>query len=294
MSLKFNTPIGIVLLVVVGLFSSYSLAKETDERGFDYSGYAAVLKTFVDEKAMVNYSELKAHPQQLEAFVSALGRLDRSRYEQWSEKDKIAFWLNAYNGLTLKVIIDNYPIKASFLRSRIYPKNSIRQISGVWDKIAFDVMGRKLTLGHIEHKILRVEFNEPRIHAALVCAAMGCPPLRHEPYTGAKLDEQLDDQARRFLANPVKLRIDRSSDTVYLSPIFKWFAEDFVEKYAPQTNIGTHNKSESAVLSFVASYLPEADKKYVLAGKYRIKYLEYDWSLNKQPAKNSGDKPSNK
>jgi hypothetical protein len=231
---------------------------------------------------MVHYSKLKALPQKLGAYVSAIAELDRSRYEKWSEKDKIAFWLNAYNGLTLKVIIDNYPIKSSFLKSRIYPKNSIRQISGVWDKISFPVMGRNLTLEHIEHKILRVKFNEPGIHMAMVCAAMGCPPLRHEPYTGAKLDEQLADQARRFLGHSAKFRIDRDKGRLYLSPIFKWFAADFVKNYAPARNIGRHNKEISSVLNYIAPYLSETNKKYVLSGKYKIKYLDYDWSLNEQ------------
>jgi hypothetical protein len=278
--------------VVVVSFCLKSSAQETQEQarhpaggqGFDFSDYALVLKTFVNDKAMVNYKQLKAQPQRLEAFITAMAKLEPDRYEAWSEKDKIAFWLNAYNGLTLKVIIDNYPIKASFLRSRIYPKNSIRQIAGVWDEISFNVMGRKLTLEHIEHKILRVKFNDPRIHMAMVCAAMGCPPLRNEPYGGAKLDEQLDGQARRFLANSAKFNIDRSEGRLYVSPIFKWFAEDFAKRYGPESNLGGRDKRESAVLNFIASYLPEADKKYVLTGSYDVEYLTYNWSLNEQQA----------
>jgi hypothetical protein len=272
-------------LVVLSLACPHSLAREAQEQGFDFSDYAAALKTFVNGKAMVNYRGLKAEPGRIEAFVAAMAGLEPDRYEKWTEADKIAFWLNAYNGLTLKVIIDNYPIKSSFFRSRIYPKNSIRQISGVWDKITFNVMGRNLTLGHIEHKILRVKFNEPRIHMAMVCAAMGCPPLRGEPYASAKLDEQLDDQTRRFLADSAKFKIDRREGRLYISPIFKWFAEDFVKSYSLETNIGGHDREESAVLNFIASYLPEADKNYVLGGMHEIKYLKYDWSLNEQQTK---------
>ena len=134
----------------------------------------------------------------------------------------------------------------------------------------------------IEHQILRVKFDEPGIHMAMVCAATGCPPLRHEPYTGAKLDEQLADQARRFLAHSAKFRIDRGKGRLYLSPIFKWFAADFVKKYAPGRNIGRQTKEISSVLNYIAPYLSETNKKYVLAGKYKIKYLDYDWSLNEQ------------
>lgn len=273
----------VILSVILGLLLPCGQAQETREQGFDFSDYDSVLKTFVNEKAMVDYGKLKAQPEKLDAFAAAMGKLTSDNYDKWSEKDKIAFWLNAYNALTLKAIIDNYPIKSSFFRSRIYPKNSIRQIPGVWEKIKFEVR-TSVTLNQIEHEILRVKFDEPRIHMAMVCAAMGCPPLRNEPYVGDKLDEQLDDQTRRFLGNSAKFKIDRSKNILYLSTIFKWFSGDFVKKYGPGKNIGKHDKKESAVLNFVANYLTDAQKDYVLAGKFKIKYPKYDWSLNEQRA----------
>lgn len=273
----------VILSVILGLLLPCGQAQETKEQGFDFSDYDSVLKTFVNEKAMVDYGKLKAQPEKLDAFAAAMGKLTSDNYDKWSEKDKIAFWLNAYNALTLKAIIDNYPIKSSFFRSRIYPKNSIRQIPGVWEKIKFEVR-TSVTLNQIEHEILRVKFDEPRIHMAMVCAAMGCPPLRNEPYVGDKLDEQLDDQTRRFLGNSAKFKIDRSKNILYLSTIFKWFSGDFVKKYGPGKNIGKHDKKESAVLNFVANYLTDAQKDYVLAGKFKIKYPKYDWSLNEQRA----------
>ncbi|MDT8300310.1 MAG: DUF547 domain-containing protein [Sedimentisphaerales bacterium] len=264
------------------VFSSQTLAVESEKQGFDYSDFADALKINVDDVGMVNYRKLKAEPQKLRTFITELENLDRKDFDEWDDNEKIAFWLNAYNALTLKAIIDNYPIKSSFFKSRIYPQNSIRQIAGVWDKIKFNVMGQNLTLEHIEHKILRVKFDEPGIHMAMVCAAMGCPSLRNEPYTGNKLIEQLDDQARRFLANPEKFKIARTDSRIYLSPIFKWFAADFIKKHGPEKNIGRHNKEESAVLNFIASYLDKVQKEYVLTGKFKIKYLKYDWSLNEQ------------
>jgi len=277
-----NKILAVLMPAVIGMFTLPIQAEKANKSGFDYSNYDAVLKKFVNENAMVNYSKLKARRHQLDSFVTSLGNLSRQTYEKWNEKQKIALWLNAYNGLTLKAIIDNYPIKSSWLKSRIWPKNSIRQISGVWDEIKFNVMGKKLTLEHIEHEILRKKFDEPRIHMAMVCAAMGCPPLRGEPYQGDKLDEQLDDQTRQFLSNPEKFKINSRKDDLYLSEIFKWFSEDFVSKYYPGSNIGRHDKEMSAVLNFIASYLNGAKKKYVLAGKYDIEYIDYDWSLNEQ------------
>jgi Protein of unknown function, DUF547 len=280
---------GFGVLFLAGLMGLQSPAptQGQTEMGFDYGDYGAALEAYVDDRGMVNYGKLKANSKELLSYVKAIGTLPRRQYQAWDNNAKIAFWLNAYNGLTLKAIIDNYPIKSSFLRSRIYPKNSIRQIPGVWDKIQFTVMGRKVTLEHIEHKILRVEFNEPRIHMAMVCAAIGCPPLRNEPYVGGRLGEQLDDQTRDFLGNRRKFRVDRGKGAVYVSPIFKWFAKDFVTAYAPARNLGGQSKGNSAVLNFIAGYLDEAAQSTLRRGGLKIKYLDYDWSLNEQKGRST-------
>jgi hypothetical protein len=256
-----------------------------DETGFGYNDYAYVLTTYVDNHGMVEYSKLKADRGKLDAFVAAIAALDAKRYGNWNDKEKLAFWVNAYNALTLKAIIDNYPIKASFFKSRLYPSNSIRQIPGVWDKLQFSVMGQKMTLNEIEHSNLRRNFNEPRIHVALVCAAMGCPPLRNEPFTGEMLDAQLDDQVRRFLNNTAKFRMDRGAGRVYISSIFKWFGEDFIETYGTEDKFGRLGDAERAVLNFIGKYLGRADAEYLLTGQYDIVYLDYDWSLNEQMEK---------
>jgi Protein of unknown function, DUF547 len=244
--------------------------------------YAAILKSYVDDRGMVDYQGLKTNRKPLDNFISSLSHFDPKLYEDWNDKEKIAFWINAYNSLTLKAIIDHYPIEASFLKSFIYPKNSIRQIPGVWDKLTFAVMGNNMTLDGIEHSTLRVKFNEPRIHMALVCAAMGCPPLRNEPYTGAKLAARLDDQATKFLKNPEKLRIDRSNNKVHLSPIFDWFGQDFVKTYGTDKEFSGFSGKERAVLNFVSRYLEPADRAFLLKGGFSIEYLKYDWSLNEK------------
>ena len=117
-----NRIAAVFVLSIATLLSPFGRAEQTNTSGFDFSDYDSVLKTFVGDKAMVNYSRLKARRQQLDVFVVALGKLPPQTYAKWNEKHKIAFWLNAYNGLTLSAIIDNYPIKSSFLRSRVWPK----------------------------------------------------------------------------------------------------------------------------------------------------------------------------
>lgn len=218
---------------------------------------------------LLDYKGLKAAPGPLENYLKELATVDPSQYEVWTQQEKIAFWINAYNAFTIKAVLDNYPIKSNWKASLRYPKNSIRQIPGVWDSLKFKVMGREVTLNDIEHKTLRKEFGDPRAHMALVCASLGCPPLRAEAYTGAALDAQLDGQARAFLGNPSKFRIDKEAGRVYLSPIFKWFPEDF----------------KPDALAFISRFLDEAGRAYLKEGKFKVSYLDYDWSLNEQPAR---------
>lgn len=282
MCIRINIYVLVSALAVSTIVCSYTSGADVDDKAFSYDDYAAVLKTYVDNMGMVNYKQLKAHREKLDAFAQAISELDTKTYEKWSKEDKVAFWINAYNGLTLKVIIDNYPIKPSFFKSIYYPKNSIRQIPGVWDKKKFKVMGKDMTLGHIEHVILRKQFDEPGIHVALVCAALGCPTLRDEPYMGNRLEEQFDNQTRSFLANPKKFMIDRKAGQVNLSPIFKWFGHDFTNKYGLAKKLPGLSKNETAVINFLSRHLDKNDRDYLMKGNFRIRYSKYDWSLNEQ------------
>ena len=247
-----------------------------------YQDYDRLLKSFVDNRGRVSYQNLKENRSSLDRFGDALNKLNPLAQKRWTRKEKLAFWINAYNALTLKAIVDNYPIQASFLSSLRYPQNSIRQISGVWNKFLNPVMGQNLTLDQIEHDILRKEFNEPLVHMALVCAAIGCPPLRNEAYRSGILEAQLKDQSRRFLANPQKFRIDRKKRRVYLSPILKWFGNDFISRYGTDLQYREHNQRIRAVLNFATQYVPMKDRIYLLKETYSVHYLHYDWSLNER------------
>jgi hypothetical protein len=247
-----------------------------------YEDYADVLKTYVSNQGLVNYKELKTNREQLDRFVHTLDQLNPPVYEKWTEAEKLAFWINAYNALVLKSIIDHYPIKPSFLKSVVFPKNSIWHIPDAFDGRRFMVMGRQMSLDDIEHGTIRKQFNEPRIHLALVCAAMSCPPLRNEPFFGERLDQQLDDQTRRFLANPKKFRIDRRRGHVHLSSILKWYGDDFIRTYGTEDKFKGQNRKHRAVLNFISRYLDPRDRDYLASAKYRVSYLDYDWSLNEQ------------
>ncbi len=269
-------------ILVISAILAIAGTVRADDLPFSYDSYAAALEESVDDGGMVNYKNLKANRKSLDTFVGTIGKLDRKTYEKWTEAEKIAFWVNAYNALTLRAIIDHYPIKSSWTKSLVYPKNSIRQIYGVWDKLQFVIMGKKMTLNSIEHDVVRKKFQEPRIHMALVCAAMGCPQLRREPYTGAELDEQLDEQARKFLGDRTKFRIDRDGGRIQLSSIFEWFADDFVKGYGTDSRFEGRSKSERAVLNFISGYLDHEEANYLAGERSRILYIKYDWSLNEQ------------
>jgi Protein of unknown function, DUF547 len=232
--------------------------------------YAEVLAKHVSGNGLVDYAGLKANRGKLDAFAKRLAELDPAMYGKWTSNQKIAFWVNAYNALTLVAIIDNYPIQPSKVKSLAFPKNSIRQIPGVWKELQFTVMGEAKTLDQIEHQVLRKQFKEPRIHFALVCAALSCPKLRSEPYSGGRLSNQLNDQARKFLADSKTFRIDLEKKVVYLSAIFDWFGADFANG----------GKSEDGVISFVLLYLKGEERDFVAARDFKIKYLDYDWTLN--------------
>ena len=239
----------------------------------DYSDFAKLLSAYVSESGLVNYAKLKDNRNGLDHFLLRLAAVSTQSLEARSRNEQIAFWINAYNAITLQSIINNYPISASFIKGLAFPKNSIRQIDGVWDKVSHSVAGQQLTLDAIEHQILREKFKEPRIHLALVCAAISCPPLRDEPYLAKELDQQFEQQTKRFMASDQGLQLGAG---LKVSKIFKWFGDDFLWLYPELKN------SEFALRKYLAQYATSAAAKKLLDYNEPLGYLDYNWSLNEQ------------
>ena len=229
-----------------------------------------MLQTYVDDRGLVNYAGLQANRERLDRFNRSLGEVSADTYASWSDREKIAFLSNAYNAFTLQSIIDREPLV-----------DSIRDIRGVWNRRKFNLAGEEKTLDNIEHDILRKDFNEPRIHVALVCAAISCPPLRNEPYLPEKLDAQLNDQTAKFANSGLGFKLDRQDNKVYLSSIFKWYGKDFIETYSTDEEFNG-NKQQRAVLNYFSSQLAPQDVQFLRENNYKVEYLDYDWSLNKQ------------
>jgi len=244
----------IVSRLGLGLISAQSQALEFDRT---YAQLTRLLQIRVQE-GRVDYAGLKATPKELDSYLDSVARVARAQFRLWSEADQIAFLCNAYNTYTLKLIRDHYPVKSI--------KDIGTLLRGPWDQPVVKLFGDTQSLNQLEHKMLRKDYDEPRIHFALVCAAKGCPPLRSEAYVGGKLEVQLADQGRRFMASRDRNRVEVSKRVVVLSPIFKWYAEDF-------------EKRGGSVLGFVKPFWPLDIGSKVEPG-FEVEYSDYDWSLN--------------
>lgn len=241
------------------------------------AAYARVLAAHVDERGRVDYAALSRDDADLEAFTDWVGSVGDETLAAWPEPTRLAFWINAYNAHTLRLILDHYPIRGGTADG---PANSILQIPGNWDGVRFETVGRKQTLDQIEHETIRKRFREPGVHVALVCAAVGCPPLLAEPFDGARLADQLAGQARRYLASPAGLEVDPEGRVLRLSAIFDWFGGDFVADYGEGTGFPDLSPERAAVCRYVQRFGPPAARALLASGDFRLEFLDYDWALN--------------
>jgi len=226
----------------------------------EHRSWTAILAMYVRDGS-VDYRGLADHGQPaITAYLSALSAASPAE-SGWTREERLAFWMNAYNAFTIRLVLDHYPLR------------SIRSI-GFLPLAAFRMKfiplgaGRTpISLNVIENEILRKQFQDARIHFAIVCASKSCPALHSEAYRSSALDQQLDAAARAFLDDSSKNRWDPASRTLYLSSIFKWFRGDF-------------ERDVRTLPAFVGRYLRQPDATDLEKGKVRVVFLNYDWSLN--------------
>ena len=223
----------------------------------------------------VDYTALLKQRDALDGVVETFARPTEADERGWTRDQRMAFWINAYNTFTLHAVVDHYPIRDAWFTMQ--PRHSIRQIDGVWTKLTWRAAGRTLTLDDIEHKILRPEFKEPRVHFAINCASMGCPPLAIDPYRAPALDTALDAAAQRYLASEHGLRV--AGGTLYVSKILEWYGEDFVPRFAPDA-AGKGDRVAHAIRAVVSRFGPAKAATLAQEPSTRIDFLPYDWSLN--------------
>ncbi len=247
----------LLLAVVTGLLPGRVEAADAD---FDlrHPAWTALLQRHVDQ-GWVDYPALVREPAPLDAYLDRLAAVSRAEFDRWSREDRTAFLINLYNAATLRLVRDHHPV------------TSIRKIGGLfsspWKLAVVRVWGSTLTLDDIEHIHLRRDLPEPRIHFALVCAARSCPALRATAWMGATLEADLDAEARRFMGDPTKNRLDRETGILHLSAIFDWFGKDFTDGDKPLSEV-------------VGQWMEERDREYLLGKAVKVKFNDYDWSLN--------------
>lgn len=228
----------------------------SNAKPISHDAWNGLLKKYVDNNGMVNYTALKAaDAKTLDKYLETVSA--NAPDADWSKDEKLAYWLNAYNAFTVKQILDKYPTTSII-------DNQLQLIAknGPFNKKYIKIGGKEMSLNNIEQDVVRKDFKEPRIHFALVCAAVSCPKLRNEAYAAAKLDAQLTDQARDFLNNPKKNAI--AKDKLSVSKIFDWYKDDF-------------GKSDENLVKYINQYSSlKAD-----AGA-KVSYMKYNWDLNDQ------------
>jgi len=231
----------------------------------DNSIYDALLKDYV-KNGLVDYEHLKSDVR-LDNYLEQLSKTDPDKFPD--KNSEMAFWINAYNAFTLKVVSENYP-----LRSITELNNGgklLNDLPGktVWDKKFITINDKKISLNYIENNMLRGKFNDPRIHFAIVCASISCPPLRPESYNSTNLVKQLNDQAKIFFNDTTRNSFNLKGRVANLSHVLDWFGKDF----------GNNDKEK---LIFVSFFLfKEISNEIVIhTSEWSIKYKDYNWGLN--------------
>lgn len=211
---------------------------------FSHLPWNSLLKKHVSNSGNVNYTAFKNNRKALLNYIDSLGKSMPA--ETWPKEEKLAFWINAYNAMTIDLILRHYPLK------------SIKDIKKPWEQHLWTSVGIPYNLNDIEHKILR-KMNEPRIHFAIVCASVSCPKLLNEAYKASKLEVQLTNAATGFLNDSTKNEI--SENNLKLSKIFQWFAKDF--------------KQDGRLIDFLNRYTAVQ-----ISAKAKTSFKKFNWALN--------------
>ena len=250
------------IILLFSLLILVSIHQETSADTFDHSKFDQILKQYVDHKGLVDYNRISKDSR----FKEYMESLKSVKVEELSRNGQLAFWLNAYNAVTIDKVIKWKPKKS--VRETLVPK--------VWTSTKFFttrdhiVAGRRLSQDDIEHEILRKALNESRIHFAIVCASSSCPPLARFAFTDENVQAKLEEETRKYINSSRGTRIDYAENTFYLSKIFDWFSSDFKSK-------------SGSVLGFINPYLSKEAMSF-LERDPKISYIHYDWALNaKEP-----------
>src|SRR3990167_726111 len=246
----------IITMLVLTMIHGTAITVSASGNDDPNSLFDGVLGRYVSKDGLVDYKGLKKDKDFMR-YIEYLSTTDPDKLP--SDKHRLAFWINAYNAFVLKGVLDEYPIK-SVLDVGWLPHSFFKRKE-------FLTKQGKITLQEIENVKIREAFREPRIHFAINCASMSCPKLLTESYKAGKLEEQFETQATSFINDKSKNYLDKENRILYLSSIFKWYKDDFIQN---------GEKTEA----YIARYLNPDDAEFIRNNKVTIKYLDYNWGLN--------------
>jgi hypothetical protein len=246
----------VIALSGLGAASGPASARE----GWDDTGLWGDLLAAHGRDGGLDYEGLAADSPRLDQYLQSVSAADSAAMER---DRQLAFWINAYNAVVARFVLDRYP-----------GISSVREVGDFFDGQTFVVAGRQMTLDEVESRAR--DLGDPRAHFAVVCASTSCPDLRAEAYSGERIEAQLEEQTRAFLADPEKgLRFDAGAGVLYLSSIFKWYAGDFT---GGSTVVAFFSRSK--IIDWLLPHLPAELAAVIEKAEPSVRYLDYDWSLN--------------
>jgi Protein of unknown function, DUF547 len=259
----------ITLLTAAALVPLGAHAQATFDHS--YAAWDALLKKHVrwlpdNKQSRASYKGFMADRAALKAVLDSMSDVSKASFDGWSKPQEMAFLINAYNAFTVELILTKYPDLKSI-------KDLGSFVQSAWKKKFFTLLGEERHLDWIEHEQLRPRYNEPRVHAAVNCASIGCPALRDEAFTAARLETQLEDGMRRFMGDRTRNRV--KGNQVEVSSIFKWFKEDFEKGHGGLKKVDDVFAKYAELMTDVP-----AEQAALKAKSLTVSHLDYDWSLN--------------
>ena len=251
------------------LLSALLLPGVAPAQAFDHGAWDGLLQRHVQPirygvATQVDYAAMARERAMLKGYLDALAAVSEADFRRWPRDERLAFLINAYNAWTVELVLTRWPELESI-------KDLGSLLESPWKRRFIPLLGETRSLDDIEHGMIRAKgaYDEPRIHFAVNCASIGCPALRPEAYTSARLDAQLADATRRFLSDRTRNQV--RGGRIELSSVFKWYGEDFDRAGGLRAFLAARGE---------ALGLTEAQRQTLRAGKLKIVYLDYDWRLN--------------
>jgi Protein of unknown function, DUF547 len=275
----------VLAIALLGAASGRAAARRPDAGLAGQTGALdRILDTYVRD-GLVYYRALKAERRPLDAYVASLD-VPAGTVAGWSRPDQLAFWINAYNALVLRTVVDAYPMAG---RVADYPASSIRQIPGAFDHTTHQVGGRRLTLDQIETDLV-AGFDDARALLALGRGAIGSARLRSEAYTATRLETQLADAVRECATRRTCVEIDETAGVVTVTPVISWREALFIRAFAPDDSARWRRRSpiERAVLGMILPHLFQGEQAFLARDTFRLRFGEFDWRLNDLTGRGAG------